>query len=165
MPKRVSKSQWKHDLNCQVEWKKAFYKATIKSKKVNISKKLRNTNSKNNPLKKDIFLAYTTVPHDLSYGVRIDDLWKAFVRKKPEISFKDFEKQLLELIHTYIGDVVPSEGISEEEQKIIYDPKMPGGMYFHYIKFSPKIIHSILLIDEPEENRNGKETRYSLFSN
>ena len=90
-------------------------------------------------LELEIISAYNQLEPDISYGVRIDDLWKQTQNISPDISFKDFEQVLLKWIHTFITDVDPSVGVSLKEQKIIYDPHVYQGTYFHYIKIKKNV--------------------------
>lgn len=76
---------------------------------------------------------------DLGF-MRIDDLWnkvKDIQTNLGSISFKEFGKTLLYLIHNHIDNVEPMEGMSNQNQKVIYDSSMKK--YFHYIKINQKI--------------------------
>jgi len=79
---------------------------------------------------------------DISYGMRIDNLWKNALKLAEtynvELDFETFEKCLLYLIHRTLPLTVPSEGISKSEQKIIHD--WLRDCYYHYIYFNHRLI-------------------------
>lgn len=96
-------------------------------------------------LNKKIIDAYKITPIISSgIGVRIDKLWREFSKICPKIEFSEFEKTLLDMIHTYIDGKVgfllePQEGMSSEKQSFIHD-KGKTGKYFHYIKFNKRLL-------------------------